>query len=262
VHEYTSPIAEEESVNLLRYIAAHLRLIAPDLTDANQNLRVNLRPNGSFEATGASFPHDRIFLLDCEFLTEGITEAALTTLRQWMPWIVRMSGNGRRYFPLNLALSLSEKAYRELDGRIRILFRVMALEALFSTGTAYGLNALQRIPKLIGRNSDLYDQYSSTMQTLPKLTAGTVLSDLAKFRNKIAHGNKTPKAWLKDTRRMGGDHRLSHGDELAEAASALVALSWKTIINDGLQDTFTNKLKMRRYLSQSKSARQRRRNSP
>ncbi len=41
---------------------------------------------------------------------------------------------------------------------------------------------------------------------------------------------------------------MCYGEELAEAAAALVALSWKAIIDDGLQDTFANKFKMRAYL--------------
>ncbi len=259
VHEYASTLGPGEDDNrsavLMRYATAHLRLIAPNQSDANHFLRVHVKRNGTFEAVGSSIPHDRIFLLNCEILSEGLTQAALTKLIAWMPWVVKIGANGRQYFPLNLALSLSEKAYREMDVRSRTLFRVMALEALFSTGSTYGLGALQRIPKLVGRNVDLYAQYKSGMQSLPNLPPGQLLSDLAKFRNRIAHGNRTPKSWLIENRRQGGDHRLCYGEELAEAAAALTAISFKTIIDEGLQDTFANKLRMRAYLTNPRSRR-------
>lgn len=259
VHQYTGTFgleaADNSSAVLLRYATAHLRLIAPDKTDANHFLRVSVRRNGTFEATGSSIPHDRIFLQNCEMLSEGITEAALAKLSTWIPWIVKMSANGRLCFPLNLALTLSEKAYREMNAQIRVLLRVMALEALFSTSRVYGLRALRLIPKLIGRNADLYAQYNSEMQSLPRLTPEHLLSDLATFRNEIAHGNKTPGRWLKENRRDGGDHRLCYSEELAEAAAALVALSWKTIVDEGLQDTFAEKLQMHTYLETHRSRR-------
>src|SRR5439155_20279536 len=103
VHEYTGTVgmgeAENNSEVLMRYVTAHLRLIAPDQTDANQHLRVTVRRNGSFGAVGSSISHGRVFLENCEVLSEGITATALQKVKEWMPWIVKMSTNGRKYFP-------------------------------------------------------------------------------------------------------------------------------------------------------------------
>ena len=56
VHEYTGNLtldeADDSSARLLRYVTAHLRLIAPDRTDANHLLRVRVRRNGTYEAIG------------------------------------------------------------------------------------------------------------------------------------------------------------------------------------------------------------------
>ena len=141
------------------------------------------------------------------------------------------------------------EAYAEEDPRIRNLLRVMALEALFASGTAFGKQALvPSLPKFIGSSADLYAQYRSDWRRdLGQLTVASVIEDVCNLRNRIAHGDSIPKAWLEADYRGGINYSLCYADGLREAATSMLSLSWKKILKDGLQDTFADKLKMESY---------------
>lgn len=252
-YQITPEIGEDEkqSERLLQYVAAHLRFLVPNKTNAEYILCVELKSGllEPFSFTPDSYP---LFLEDCEKLCSEIGVQHLEALKAEMSWIVQFRKNWREFYPLFLSLLFSEKAYREETNEVRHLLRVMALEALVSSDTVFGKNALiNRLGKLIGTSTDLYAQYRTELQpSLPQLIFGNVIADVCELRNKVAHGDKLPAAWLKRDRRrgeLGGSYSLSYADELREAVTSMVSLAWKKIINDGLQSTFGDKAKMEAY---------------
>jgi hypothetical protein len=67
-----------------------------------------------------------------------------------------MIGGGDSYIPIVMATRLSEQAYLDFDPRLRLLKRVMTLEALFSGDAAYGKKALiPRVQKFIGGSTPI-----------------------------------------------------------------------------------------------------------
>jgi hypothetical protein len=61
------------------------------------------------------------------------------------------------HVPIIMATRLAEQAYLEFDPQIRLLKRMMALEALFSTDGTFGKKSLvPRIPKFIGASTLIY----------------------------------------------------------------------------------------------------------
>lgn len=252
-HRYEAPPirgkAEKDSARLLHYLIAHLRFLAPTMTAAGYALQGTIH-DGKLEPIGFSpYPYP-IFLEDCEVLCTEISPRHLEELKPWMPWVVEFKDRWRDFWPLYFSLDFSEKAYLEEDAHIRHLFRVMALEALVSSEEVYGKKALvPRLAKLIGEKTNVYEQYRSELQPdLPKMVVDNVIGDVCIARNKIAHGDMLPAAWLAQNRRQGIDHTLNYSDELRELTAGMVSLAWKEILNKGLQQTFADKRKMEQYL--------------
>jgi hypothetical protein len=209
---------------------------------------------GELDADGLHdfrFSHEHVPLVleDAELSCSDIGLEHLNKLKLWMPWIIRFEKDWRDSFPLFISLHFSEKAYTEEDPRIRNLLRVMALEALFASGSAFGKKALvPRLPKFIGLRADLNAQYQSNWRAdLGPLILSNVIQDVCTLRNKIAHGDTIPEAWLEMKCRKGVNYVLCYADALREAATSMLSLSWKKILSDGLQDIFADKMKMEAY---------------
>lgn len=237
---------------MLGYVAAHLRFLVPNKANAEYILKGTLK-NGVLEPFSFSPEAYPLFLEDCEILCSEIGLEHLRTLKKWMPWIVQFRTSWRDYYPLLLSLLFSEKAYREETIEVRHLLRVMALEALVSSEKRHGMKALgDRLGTLIGTDMDLYAQYRSILQpNLPEFVFGKVIRDVCRLRNKVAHGDALPRDWLKPDRRpgeRGGSANLTYTDELREAATSMVSLAWKKILDNGLQATFADKARMETYL--------------
>ena len=68
-----------------------------------------------------------------------------------------MTAGRDSYIPIVMATRLSEQAYLDFDPRLRLLKRVMALEALFSSDATYGKKALvPRVQKFVGGSTPIY----------------------------------------------------------------------------------------------------------
>lgn len=251
-HRYTAaPIVgetERDSVRLLHYVMAHLRLLVPTKTSADYYLQAAVEANklGLFRFTSKVV----IFLEDCETLCAEIEPKHLQELKSWMPWVVEFQDKWRKFFPLFLSIFFSENAYLESIPEVRHLFRVMALEALVSSETVFGRRALvPRLGKLIGAATDLYQQYRTELQpTLPTLLFKDVIENVCRLRNKIGHGDTPPAAWLTPNRRQGDEHSLNYADEVREAATSMLSLAWREILNKRLQQTFADKVLMESFL--------------
>jgi hypothetical protein len=253
-HTYTENMLrgtrQNLSETLMHYVVAHLRLIVPNVTNADRILRATVESN-KFDPLSIGVQTPPLFLEDCEEMCSEIDIPHLEKLRSWMPWIVRFRRRWRSFYPLYLSLYFAEMARAEDDARVRHVLRVMALEALLSTDTTYGFNALSpKIPKLLGPKTDIYAQYRNSDQPfLPQLIVSNVLKDVCRLRNAVAHGAGVPPDWLVPNRRptFGLARELNYAEELLEASTGMLNLVWQTIIDSRLQITFATKSKMEGY---------------
>ena len=258
VHRYkSSPTvgsAENESSNLLGYVIAHLRLLAPNRTTRADRLHLLVKSSGDLDAYSCSkaghWP--QIHLTDCEKGILGVRLKDLEKLKSWMPWVSKFSKEWAKHYPLWVSLHFNEKFYGESESfRARHLFRVLALEALLCFDKDYGQQALRaKIPKLLGWRYNLYAPYcnSSINCFLPDLPlTDKLIDDMYTLRNKVAHGDRMPADWSRKYRVGFVDGELAYGDVLCEAAGAMLRMIWFKILSDGLQETFSDKKKMQKF---------------
>jgi len=240
---------------LMHYVVAHLRLIVPNRTNADRFLRVEVTTQGlrAMTITDHAAP---LFLEDCEQMCAELKIEHLQKLKSWMPWIVGFKRRWKVYYPLFLSLYFAEMARAEDEARVRHLLRVMALEALVSTDKRYGFNALRpKLPKLLGAQTDIYAQYRNSDQPfLPPLILLSVLRDVCALRNKVAHGDTIPDRWVVRNCRhtFAFGQQLNYCEELLEAATGMLSLTWQSIMDGHLQAHFGTKDKMEAYFNSTK----------
>lgn len=207
-HEYTAghrhDPASEHSLRPLRFLLAHLRLIVPNRTTADFMIQGTYE-NGRLGDFRFGYEQHDLILEDAELSVSEIDAGDLAELRKILPWVICFEANAQCLAPLFIALHFSEKVYAEEDPRVKTLLRVMALEALFASGSAFGKQALvPRLPKFIGASTDLYGLYTSDWRRdLGKLIVADVIDDVCSLRNKIAHGDVVPSVWLRKEYRKG-----------------------------------------------------------
>ena len=258
VHRYESAptvgSAENESSNLLGYVIAHLRLIAPNRTTRADRLHLLVTSSGELDAYSCSkagyWP--QIHLTDCEKGILGVHLKDLEKLKLWMPWVSKFCNQWSNYYPLWVSLHFLEKFYAEFESfRARHLFRVLALEALLCFDKDYGQQALRaKIPKLLGWHCNLYAGYNnpSIAVFLPHLLlTDKLVDDVYTLRNKVAHGDKMPPDWSKKFRTGFIDGDLTYSDVLCEAAGAMLRMIWLKILSDNLHEMFADKKKMQKF---------------
>jgi hypothetical protein len=238
---------------LMHYVVAHLRFIVPSATNADRFLRVAVTEQG-LQALTITSNTKSLYLEDCEEMCAEVRVEHLQKLRLWMPWIVGFRRRWKAFYPLFLSLYFAEMARKEEDSRVRHLLRVMALEALVSTDKNYGLNALRKLPKLLGAETDIYSQYRNSNQPLlPPLIISGVLRDVCGLRNKVAHGDAIPDPWLvRNCRHTIVGQQLNYCEELLEASTGMLSLAWRTIIDGRLQVHFGTKDRMEAYFAMEK----------
>ena len=242
--------AKDEQVRqIMGYVIAHLRVIVPNRTNLGNHLMARVQA-GVMQPLSVGKEPTSVLLEDCEILCAEVTEHHVLILREWMPWILLFQRRWERFYPLYLSLHLAEMARVERDSRVRHLLRVMALEALLSSDRTFGKGALvRRVPKLVGPQIDVYSPCRNTLQTFPPLLVENVLAHVCDLRNMIAHGTRIPQKWLVENCRPRKDAGLPlcYAEELCEAATCILGMAWRKIINGRHQETFADKMQMKKY---------------
>jgi hypothetical protein len=262
VHEFRSDlvIGKDEVVSeyLMRFVVAALRWLHPTATTDTWFVQGFVTPKGPIEVptfsshtstaiTAPQFSSRRqpVFLEDFETrcgLADPQTFVGVAAFLPEFERVVQDISTGRdSYIPIVMATRLSEQAYLDFDPRLRFLKRVMALEALFSSDTTYGKNALvPRVQKFIGGSTPIY------MGINAPYTVATTISDLLTLRNKFAHGDVVPPAFLgmPPDPSVASTNVKSYADVLREASAAMVRACMLRILRDGLIETFSDKSKM------------------
>lgn len=261
VHEFQSDLVlgseETTSLYLMRFVVAALRWIrATQTTDTwfvqgfltrGDSLTI---PRYSTRMETITVPQfatrpQPIFVEDFE---ARVGPADPEVFRDVAPFIPRfqkivadMILGKQSYVPVIIATRLAEQAYLEFDPQIRFLKRMMALEALFSTDATYGKKSLvPRVPKFIGASTPIYPR------TGAPYTVGSTIEDILTLRNKFAHGDVVPTAFLTTAAHpdIVSTNVKSYADVLRECSALLVRDSLSKIFRAGLEETFSDKAKM------------------
>jgi hypothetical protein len=262
VHEFRSDlvIGQEEvtSEYMMRFVVAALRWLQPTATTDTWFVQGFVSPEGpikvpTFSAqpgaaiTAPQFSSrpQHIFLEDFEVRRGLANPQAFGGVTPFLPEFERivrdMIGGRDSYLPIVMATRLSEQAYLDFDPRLRLLKRVMALEALFSSDRTYGKKALvPRVQKFVGGSTPIYAGANAPY------TVATTIGDLLTLRNKFAHGDVVPPAFLAapPDPSVASTNVKSYADVLREASTTMVRASMLRILQDGLLDTFSDKTKM------------------
>jgi hypothetical protein len=149
------------------------------------------------------------------------------------------------FTPIVIAVGLSEQAYLDFDVQLRLLERVMALEALFSSKT-YGVHALvPRVPCFLGADMQIYPG------TTASYTVAAVLKDLCVLRNDFAHGRAAPRRFLNASPEppVASDNVKSYADVLREASAVILRSVFLKIFRERLLDVFADKRRMEAFFA-------------
>jgi hypothetical protein len=147
--------------------------------------------------------------------------------------------------PVVIAVRLSEQAYLDFHPELRLLKRVMALEALFSSEEVYGKQALvPRAATFIGSNTPIYPASGASY------TVGSVVADICDLRNAFAHGSVVATHLVGTPPEAGvtSVNVRSYADVLREASAAIVRAVLLRIFSEKLVDVFSDKTRMEALL--------------
>jgi len=261
-HEFQSDlvIGKEEvaSEYMMRFVVATLRWLHPTATTDTWFVQGFVTPKGlikiptfsaqaGVEITSPQFSSHRqhIFLEDLEARCGLANPKAFGAVDAFLPEFERivadMTAGRDSYVPIVMATRLSEQAYLDFDPRLRLLKRVMALEALFSSDATYGKKALvPRIQKFIGSSTQIYAGANAPY------TVASTIDDLLTLRNKFAHGDLVPPEFLSlpPDPSVASTNVKSYADVLREASATILRACMLRILRDRMTETFSDKRKM------------------
>ena len=186
-----------------------------------------------------------VFLEDCE-AREGLADPEVfressTFLPTFYQVVSDLLAGKHSHVPVVMAARLSEQAYLDFDVQIRLLKRIMALEALFSSGSTFGKRALiPRVQKFLGEATPIYPG------TKARYTVATVIEDLCELRNAFAHGEVVPQRFLDTPPEpvVASTNVRTYADILREASAVVLRACLLRIFREGLIETFSDKAKM------------------
>ena len=248
VHEFFSDQAfgyEEERSNVVtRFLIAFLRFLHPTQTFAGWFVQGVPNDEQPFRIDQVGHPSP-VFLEDCEARLPLAKPGAFQEVAEFVPDFQRITDSildrTFRFNPIVMSVRLSEQAYFDFHPELRLLKRVMALEALLSSEAVYGKRALvPRVAKFIGENSPIYPGSGASY------TVGGVIDDICELRNAFAHGNIVPKG-LVDTPpepAVTSVNVKSFADVLREASAVIVRTVLLKIFREKLVDVFSKKMAM------------------
>jgi hypothetical protein len=245
IHRYESqPIIDEfgqrqSSETLVRNLAACLRLIRP-MRQFAQGMHGNVRGDGTLDVMGFDHPIDLLETPENQKLfTLRNRDAA--ELRYYAPEFLKMMQGS--FWKSKMATQFHELGhFQHWDWKARYLLWASAIESIYTSHHREhkgSLVAKERIKWFLGENTSIYPsgELSSLLQD-PTIRVGQVVEELYNVRNFIAHGDRIPDRYFKETLRDGINGRVNLISVLFEAASFIIRYSLLKILRDGLLPQF------------------------
>lgn len=251
VHEFSSDQRlgpeHERSDLFCRLVVAAFRWLHPTETTAEWYICGSVE-NGAFVLDRFRRQPVEVVLEDCELRDRFVDAGKLREVGAFLTDFERIADSIEKktyeFNPVVTAMRLTEQAYVEFDPQIRLLKRVMALEALFASNS-YGKKALlPRVPNFVGGDKPIYDVAGAPY------TVSSVLADLCDLRNASAHGSNAPDRLLDEhaDHLIASDRVRSYADVLREAASVILRRAFLRIFRERLVDVFSDKRRMEDFV--------------
>lgn len=235
---------ERRAELLMRFAVAALRWLMPNRSTDSWFIQGFADPGKPFIVAQFGRQHS-VFLEDAEWRSQLTHANRMREVASFFPQfeliVEDLLTKRYSYNPIVISAQLTEQAYHEFDSEIRLLKRIMALEALFSSESTYGKRALvPRVPKFIGAETEIYPG-----KAVP-YTVGGVIQDLCELRNAFAHGTKVPDRFLNAAAdaAISSESVKSYADVLREASATMLRLCLLRVFRDGLTRTFSDKAMM------------------
>jgi hypothetical protein len=254
VHEFESAFlrgpAEKRSETLSFLVMTAFRWLQPTEAVSTWSARMVRTPQDAWRLDGfTTRGNSRIFLENYEtaaLATPEKFQEAGSFIGDFKRILDALDSKSYTFTPIVIGIRLAEQAYLEPDVQLRFLKRMMALEALVSTGEQYGASALlSKVKSLLGKKTPIY------LGVTDAYTVGNVLDDMCTIRNAFAHGSVAPQAFLeeKPEASVASDNILSYADVLREASAMMVRAVFLRIFREGLVDIFADKSKMETFFT-------------
>lgn len=232
-----------DSEQLIRKVAACLRLIRP-MRQSSTFMRGNIQDDGTFDVESWQSPADLMEVPEVQMLFQ-LRNRDADDLRTYTPSFLKaMNGN---FWKFKMAVQFHELGHWADEGehlKARYLLWASAIESIY---TSHHLNhqgskvATARIKWFLGENTSIYGPGEiSDLLTDPNITIGSVVDDLYKIRNYIAHGDRIPDRYLRETVRDSFGGSVSVYAMLFEAQSCIIRTSLLRILRDGLLSHFAD----------------------
>jgi len=234
--------SSESSENLIRQIAACLRLIRPMRQHALL-MRGDVRDDGSFDVTGYDVPPLHLIEVPEVQKLFKLRNQDADDLRNYAAEFLR--GIRGEFWKFRMAVQFHDLGhFQPLDWKARYLLWCSSIESIYTSHHwehQGSLVARSRIKWFLGETTSIYapGDISSLLED-PHLTVGQTIDDLYEMRNFMAHGDKIPDPFFTDILRHGLDRGIVKAQVLLEAASFIIRTSLLKILRDGLLHHFAD----------------------
>jgi hypothetical protein len=231
------------SEQLIRKVAACLRLIRP-MRQSAQFMQGHIRDDGTFDVLRFQSPAHLLEVPEVQKLFQ-LRDRDADDLRRYTPEFLRaMDGNFSKFKMAVQFHELGHWAHEDEYLKARYLLWASAIESIY---TSHNRNhqgstvAKARIKWLLDENTSIYGPGElSDLLTDPHLTIGSVVDDLYTVRNYIAHGDRIPDHYLRNTARGGFGGSVCVYALLFEAQSFVIRTSLLKILRDRLLGHFVD----------------------
>jgi len=233
----------QRSEQLVRKVAACLRLIRP-MRQSSTFMRGNIRNDGTFDMASWQSPANLTEVPEVQVLFQ-LRNRDADDLRMYTPSFLKAM-NGE-FWKFKMAVQFHELGHWADEGehlKARYLLWASAIESIY---TSHHVNhqgskvATARIKWFLGENTSIYGPGEiSDLLTDPHITIGSVVNDLYKIRNYIAHGDRIPDHYLRRPVRDSFGGSVCVYDMLFEAQSCIIRTSLLKTLRDGLLNHFAD----------------------
>jgi hypothetical protein len=237
-------IQNQRSEELLRKIAACLRLIRPMRQPALMIRGVVREEDASFDVSGFDLPSEHFLDVPEVQKLFKLRNRDAEDLRVFAAQFLEAMRPESEFWKFRMAVQFHELGHFQSGDawKARYLLWCSAIESIFTSHTRENqgtLVATSRIKWLLGQGTSIYPPGDLTnLVHDPSLTVGDTVGDLYELRNLIAHGDRVPDAYFNEHLREGLNGGVQRLEVLNEAASFVIRTSLLKILNDQLLPHF------------------------
>lgn len=245
---------KNESVTLVRNIAACLRLIRP-MRQFALSISGTVREDGSFDVRSFDTPTELMETPENQKLFH-LRNRDADDLRKYASLFLQAMNNG--IWKFKMAAQFHELGHFQdaEDWKARYLLWSSAIESIYTSHNPdhKGSNvARERIKWFLGENTSIYPPGDlSEFMIDPNITVGAIVDDVYEVRNYLAHGDRIPDRFFQVHSRSGLNGPLNRMTVLYEAQSFIIRHSMLKMLQDGLTAHFAGAAESEAYFGAQK----------